>query len=727
MSVFAGFGQGFNEQRETNQRKRVEVAKAFEEFKRNNPYATVQDYQQYIDGIAGGSNYLRGGMPSGEVLESLAKRNLEQKQLDDLNNHLSLLQNQAQTQGALQAQIDNAVLNSDGDFGGAADTFLQGLPGIESNNALKTSIMGNFNQPYYDDLIRQRVIKNMPSAIQYLEAAEDPTAITDQEIADNLGVSLDIAKGLRTGAMTRYTRAQDALKIEKEGLLLDLAGSSLADGMRGTELAPLLQQRARTLGISPDAKYINSLVARAERDYTRAEENRNMELEGAARRASGQIIDGFRDRDANLALIRRGDVDSWKTDLLDQLKDRMSDREFKLQFGVEKDAASISLVDPYYEAELERQRLIQNETQQKSREKSAEALRTYSSEYITKNAERAENGIGQMGEMGKVVGNYLAQRYDMNSSANIAAINVFEAVLSRNEDATIQEIVTAIQNDPTFQSAAPSVADAQQAYAGNLAQLNSTFDVDTFENYITNVETATQTDLTAMNENFSALMNVEDPQQRIAALNALKSGVQNWAEQTTVMHTARQQRQDRWVEYGTGGWDQSRSDTYTNSLMQNSQQMIAKIDDAIAEAEAQAADGVGNALDGSLPDFFSYNLQALGPDNMNLPTESYEDRVKYLNTLAGSMRQGSRSSRNSRVTNEEGYHYSQMLDAFLGNEGGVFSSSSGVREAIASDPDKFAQFLQNPYAYMINDPEFLQLNPIFDPQNPDNPYGVGGR
>lgn len=727
MSVFAGFGQGFNAQRDTNQRKRVEVAKAFEEFKRNNPYATVQDYQQYIDGMAGGSNYLRGGMPSGEVLENLATNNRKQKELDDLNNHLSLLQNQAQTEGALKAQIDNAVLNSGGDFSGAAETFLKGLPGIDSNNALKTSIMGNFNQPYYNDLIRQRVIKNMPSAIQYLEAAEDPTAITDQEIADNLGVSLDIAKGLRTGAMTRFSQAQDALKIEKEGLLLNLAGSSLADGMTGAELAPLLQQRATTLGINADSEYIKSLVDRSERDYQRAEENRNMELEGAARRASGQIIDGYRDREANLALIRRGDVDSWKTDLLDQLKDRMSDREFQLQFGVEKDAASISLVDPYYDAELERQKLIQNETQQKSRETSAEAIRTYSSEYIEKNAERAANGIGQMGDMGAVIGGYLAQRYDMNSSANIAAINVFETVLGQNEDATIQEIVTAIQNDPAFRSAAPSVADAQQAYAGNLAQLNSTFDVDTFENYITNVETATQTDLTAMNENFSALMNVEDPQQRITALNALKSGVQNWAEQTTVMHTARQQRQDRWVEYGTGGWDQNRSDTYTNSLMQNSQQMIAKIDDAIAEAEAQSTDTVSNAQNGSMPDYISNNVQALGPDNMNMPTETYEDRVQYLNTLAGAMRQGSRSSRNNQILNEESYHYSQMIDAFLGNAGGVFSSSSGVREDIASDPAKFAQFLQNPYAFMINDTEFLQLNPIFDPQNPDNPYGVGSR
>ena len=34
---------GWNESQENMERKRVELAKAFEEFKASNPYATVQD------------------------------------------------------------------------------------------------------------------------------------------------------------------------------------------------------------------------------------------------------------------------------------------------------------------------------------------------------------------------------------------------------------------------------------------------------------------------------------------------------------------------------------------------------------------------------------------------------------------------------------------------------------------------------------------------------------
>jgi hypothetical protein len=731
MSVFAGFGTAYNEQRDRNYRKRVEVAKAFEEFKRNNPYATVQDYQQYIDGMSGGSNYLRGGMPSGQVLENLAADNAKRKELDDLNNYLGMIQKQAQVDGALKASIDDAVLNYTGDLGSAAETFLQGIPGINENDALKTRIMGKFNTNYYNQLVRDQVQKNMPSAITYLENVVDPTAVTPEEIQQNLGVTLDIAKGLHSGATAKWNQAQDALKIEKEGILLSLAGSSLVNGMNAAELRPILEQRATTLGIKPDAPFIDGIIANAEREFTVQENERLRQLELAAKNRSAGIIDGYVDREANAALIRRGDVDSWKTNLLEQLKDRMSDEEFELQFGVKKDAAAISLMDRYYEAQLEAQRLIQNESQQQRREKSAEQMRTYSSEYTTKNAERAANGIGKMGDIGAALAGQLASRFDMNAQANLIAMSVLQEVMESNDDATPAEIYNAIVNNPEFQAVAPSVVDAQQAYAGQIAQLNSTFDVDTFDNYMENLETASQTDQQAMNENFSALLEVQDPAQRIAALQALKNGIQQWTEQTTTMHTAREQRQDRWVEYGTGGWNQDRADSFLGSMQENSQQMYGKIDAAIAEAEQQIADTTSNTItaSGSIPESLSFVLTEMGPEGQNLPTETYEQRVDYVNKMIGAMGSQVRHPRTGKVLygREEEAHYADMLKAFFGNEGGVFSSSSGVREAIASDPAKFAQFIQNPIAYMMQDTEFLQLNPIFDPQNPDNPYGVGGQ
>ena len=63
--IFAGFSEGFREQGEKNYRRRLELAKAFEDFKRNNPYATFAEYQAFIDqrvGGGSGANYLQGGV-----------------------------------------------------------------------------------------------------------------------------------------------------------------------------------------------------------------------------------------------------------------------------------------------------------------------------------------------------------------------------------------------------------------------------------------------------------------------------------------------------------------------------------------------------------------------------------------------------------------------------------------------------------------------------------------
>ena len=79
-----GFFQGFNEQQEKDERRRVELAQAFNEFKTANPYATGLELQSFVDQLSGGRNYLRGGMPSGEVLRSISEANaLRKKQAEE--------------------------------------------------------------------------------------------------------------------------------------------------------------------------------------------------------------------------------------------------------------------------------------------------------------------------------------------------------------------------------------------------------------------------------------------------------------------------------------------------------------------------------------------------------------------------------------------------------------------------------------------------------------------
>jgi len=73
MINWAGFASGQNTNHDKMKRERRELAKAFNEFTRLNPMATAGEFQGFIDTAAGGSNYLRGGMPAGDTLKAVIK------------------------------------------------------------------------------------------------------------------------------------------------------------------------------------------------------------------------------------------------------------------------------------------------------------------------------------------------------------------------------------------------------------------------------------------------------------------------------------------------------------------------------------------------------------------------------------------------------------------------------------------------------------------------------
>ena len=75
MVDFVGFGTGYNKQMNSDERRRLELAKAFNEFRQSNPYASPMEMQSFVDQAAAGRNYLAGGMPSSNVLNVIGERN----------------------------------------------------------------------------------------------------------------------------------------------------------------------------------------------------------------------------------------------------------------------------------------------------------------------------------------------------------------------------------------------------------------------------------------------------------------------------------------------------------------------------------------------------------------------------------------------------------------------------------------------------------------------------
>ena len=89
--------QGMLDQKRTNDTRRVQIAKAFEDFRRDNPYATALDLQNFTDSLVGDDFFLRPGNATGAALEQIAadnaiKRNIRDRQraIDSMNQDTAL-------------------------------------------------------------------------------------------------------------------------------------------------------------------------------------------------------------------------------------------------------------------------------------------------------------------------------------------------------------------------------------------------------------------------------------------------------------------------------------------------------------------------------------------------------------------------------------------------------------------------------------------------------------
>ncbi len=130
MVNFAAMADGFRQQGESDHRKRSEMAKAFQEFRAANPEAGVSEFQSFIDQMSGGRNYLRGGAPSGEVLQQIAASNAEKTAQRKAAERLAAARSRAEFRGALEAQIDDVLLNmEDDDYGAAGAAFMEDMGG----------------------------------------------------------------------------------------------------------------------------------------------------------------------------------------------------------------------------------------------------------------------------------------------------------------------------------------------------------------------------------------------------------------------------------------------------------------------------------------------------------------------------------------------------------------------------------------------------------------------
>lgn len=102
----ANFLQGTQDQAEYMLGQRQAAARAFQEFKAQNPTADYGEFQAFVDNFSGGSNYLRGAMPAREVLQELGKQNEINRRNQVVQQRTQALLGQAQQREAFRFLVN---------------------------------------------------------------------------------------------------------------------------------------------------------------------------------------------------------------------------------------------------------------------------------------------------------------------------------------------------------------------------------------------------------------------------------------------------------------------------------------------------------------------------------------------------------------------------------------------------------------------------------------------
>lgn len=179
--AFGGyFNDGFTKRSDQLDSKRLEIAKAFEEFKRLNPYATAQELNSYIDQIAGPNPYLRQGGGTKQAVEEIARRNKEAELETQRQRLSSEMDFQSKKQKELKERLYENYINF-GDINQAKANVLNSLqltpPGTEYEQMARPMFEG-----FIQDLDNQGLENEFVG--RYFKDNEDLMQRTIEEFGD---------------------------------------------------------------------------------------------------------------------------------------------------------------------------------------------------------------------------------------------------------------------------------------------------------------------------------------------------------------------------------------------------------------------------------------------------------------------------------------------------------------------------------------------------------------
>tara|TARA_B110000046_G_scaffold10626_1_gene10631 strand:+ start:31193 stop:33409 length:2217 start_codon:yes stop_codon:yes gene_type:complete len=728
MSIWAAFGAQLPKSYETARRTRLDTLNAFNTFKKNNPYATGEEFQQFIDTASGGSNYLRGGLPGKEIIAAIDKENADNRDRRAMERYVTQAKQGGELDGIFASQLDQAVLNmnpgsTEDDWNNAFNSFLETIPEGTGRDVYGRRAQPRFNEGYRGKLVTGQIRDNLQDAMTFMKSSAG-SDVTAADLATNFQLPLDVATGLHARVNEVYGQEQNLLQQQNFEAAI-AAGVNIIKNtpdIDAAELSAQLQKRFDGL----DAKFAGDFFPKVAADALEreriAKNDRDRTILTNARRTAKDVKDGMRDNPITQSSIIGNDKKGWTANYLSEMEENLSDEEFKIFYGVEKGELDVSKFYDEWDSLVEISRAAQREAQQTRRTAVSSASVQAAQSYREANNDRQDDLFAWAKDTGKGVETILSQSYDMNNTfAQAAADMTNKLLLNGGEDnpPTPQDIVQQIRGNAEIMGLTVPINEAAVNHGQQMAQVNGAFDVITADQYFTGFQAEVTEKFGKAEEYVASVMASDLPlESKRTLLAQVQSEINQFATTSMSNHVQRQRRQDRWVEHGTGGYDAERHSAVGEEI----EGMNVAIGGFIADAQLKVIEQIKAQEDNpTVPTEVSQVATPLFNETLAKVVENQGSlegheraavALKTMNQLKIDLRLAAWVGR--KDTNKDTWEQFTMVEKYLNYplvKGGFLGKDTTVQDKISLDVNEYMKFISDPIAYMLADEEFIDNHP----------------
>lgn len=735
MIDFAGFASGFNAQQERDERRRGELAKAFNEFQRLNPTATADQFQQFIDSMSGGRNYLRGGMPSGAALDAVISQANTNRDRAEADRQYDVFKRNIELQDALSGAVTGIMLGYDDpgkggyqatDFTAMQQQLQERFPNVDFEK-MGFNPSNMFTTQRRNAAIAARIQEYAP-IIQTLVNNAGGRDITAEDLAP-FGVPTALIEPLITQANTLEDERRLIYATQRRQEMLRTGVEAIQRGDPSVYETIAAVYQATNL---PDKN--STFFTNLQNEANEVASRERLVNEREALELGNNFLTSLLDRPGIQSAVVLQDDD----DLMQRIAARaraLPEADLKTLFGVESreafEANPRQYLMGYLDEVKQELRLKQRGLASTGVDEASTAVQQGLADFDTRNAASVEAYFGsasnqnsppQAGPAGRsaqLAAVQLAREYEMTPQVLAAMEAVFQSITA--EDGTNPLIVAQmVRSDPGFQAAVQghTVREAKERLGTQIQSLRGSPEIQTFENWYSGEQQALDTAMTDVTDDIATAVRTyrDNPEVLINVLTAIDSQLNNgvrdlvgkWQTLGRLQTTANGGL--GWLDIEGGLWDQSKIFGNADSLEGMMNASVAEIRQRL-ETELATARA---ALQQQIQQQGSGNNPALS-DNSPAAVEDFQQFTENMDKSAQLERiatqNGMISAPASYVGGFLGMNEYTEVDRARASMIQTFLRTPRVKDTLIGNPTAYDAFVANPLEFMMTstDPFVLEF------------------